>query len=248
MGTGVFILLTVAFFARSTNTTLLKPQSKWIEESEALIGETEFVIDGISRRKIISVEDLADLERISDQYVKKIGAACQEASKGPEKLNAFISIVQKQRQRWQSIETRVNSIEDQVKTAKIVPDRALLESMSSSEFENYRKELSTEGLTKMENLHPDLFKRRRMTEASPRTGYPARHDLGRGPYVPDDSPEVIWDAEPARAGASLWEECNNCYQRCRRFCNTTVIPRLCKAIVCSTEYLACLAHSGDCQF
>jgi hypothetical protein len=248
LGAGVFILLAAAFFAQSTNTAPVEHQFKGIEESEDLISETESVVNGINSRKIITIEDLADLDRISDQYVNKVGAAYQEASGSKEKLNGFVNIAQKHQQRWQSIKTRYNSIEGQLKTAKIVPDRALLQSMSSSELEKYRNGLSAEGRTRMENLHPDLFKKGRVPEPSPGTEEPDWQDLGWGPFV-TDSPGAIRDAEPVSAGESVLEKCNNCYQRCRQHCNSTVFPKLCKALICSMDYIFCLVNPNwDCAW
>jgi hypothetical protein len=199
---------------------------------DSMLGQLESLVNRVNARKIITVEDDVDINRLLDEYPEKMNALDEEASKNQQSKQQFVELVTAHQRRVKALQSKLQSMESQAKAAKIVPDRSLLQSFSSAGLQKYKSFLSSEGLSRMRQMYPEIFNRQPNPEPlSQATG------IMSGPNSDATSGEFYGaSAGSSAAAAGCWSK----YLSCRSDCNSQIwLPKwLCKC-VCFMEYLIC---------
>jgi len=142
-----------------------------IDSATLKLNEIESHIEKINREKIVRINDAENLEKTMYEYAEHmkaaLDAALQEAQKAGESkgkegsvrlLKNFEDTAKAHEPRVNKLAKNLESIEAKIKVGTIKLDKPLLQQMTPSEREEFRKFLAPEGIKNMEKLHPDLFK------------------------------------------------------------------------------------------
>lgn len=208
-----------------------EPQfSRQKDDLGKMLDQLEALVNKVDTRKIITIEDDADINKLFDDYPEKMNALDEEASKDPQMSQQFIDLLTAHQRRVKALQSKLGSVESQAKTAKIVPDRSMLQGFSSSELQKYTSFLSSEGLSRIKQVYPEIFNKQPEPEPIPEwpeiSAEPETNASG-GPFIEGTA------GSPASAAG-----CYSEYLSCRRDCNSFMIPWACKG-GCLLLYIAC---------
>jgi len=142
----------------------------------------------------------------------------------------FMEFLQAHHHKVKALQAKFSSIESQAKSAKIVPDRSLLQRFSSAELQKYRGFLSSEGLSRVKQMYPEIFDKQPDPEPGPQTD-----EMMSGPHS-DTAPDEYGAASSWLSVAAAG--CYSDYLKCRAYCNDNAIKWFCKG-ACLLSYIIC---------
>lgn len=214
------------------DATSNEPQfSRQKDDLDDMLGRLESLVNKVDTKKIITVEDDVDMNELLDKYPEKMNALDEEASRDQQMNRQFIDLLAPHQRRMKALHSKLTSIESQAKAAKIVPDRSFLQRFSSTELQEYKNFLSSEGLSRMRQMYPEIFKKQPDPEAPLQTA-----GMMSGPNS-DAAPGEYYDTSSVVSFATAG--CSSDYLSCRNLCNILIIFKwLCKG-GCLLEYIAC---------
>ena len=127
------------------------------ESSKGRFEQIQSLISGIESRKLVHDGDFENLDKLMFEYANDFKAAFDQASGEADEASKSKG----QRGSIQSLKTfepRVTQIESKMRTGEIKLDKPILQKMSPSDLQEFRKFLTPSALQEMERLHPDLMK------------------------------------------------------------------------------------------
>jgi hypothetical protein len=167
-----FSLIGVAVLAQPKDVGRLDPAFKAkMDLAEPKLKAVESLVRKIESEKLITEKDSDDLHNAMYGYAEDMKTAADEALKDAEKaantkgkegnvanLKSFEERAKADEVRVKGVEKKVTDIEGAVKDGIIKLDRPILQKMTPSEREDFKKFLKPKGLKEMERQHPDIFK------------------------------------------------------------------------------------------
>lgn len=232
MGALGLVFFAVSVGVPNDGATGNEPQfSRQKDDADVMLGRLESLVNNVDSRKIITIEDDADINRLLDECPEKLNDLDEEASKNQQLKQEFGQFLTDHQRRVKALHSKLTSIESQAKVAKIVPDRSLLLSFSSAELQKYKSFLSSEGLSRVKQMYPEIFNKQPDPE-------PPSEAAGMisGPNLDPWSGEHDGALSVSSAAA---KDCYGPYYHCKDDCASAAIKWACKAN-CWLKYIACI--------
>jgi hypothetical protein len=234
----VALVLFISLFSTSSQRETQELQLKNIKSAQDLVNQIESLCSRIQSRKIITSEDVTKLDRPLDDYPARMNAADEESAKSPQGQKIFRDVLIVHQKQWKNVINKIEAIHREGKEANIIFDRPVLERMRPQEFEGYKNFLSSTGRSKMEKMHPDLFKNDRNPDSclDPLDVYPTfSQGLSLGMLA-----GYVFSFTGSATSAS--PGCYSTWQQCKEECikhNFSYIDRWKCRAWCFWEYLKC---------
>jgi hypothetical protein len=169
-GLQIVFLVSFAIAAFLFHSTLKAEQRsvsfKEFDAAQKKLDNIESELRKIEGDKIFGFDKADSIENLISDYLKDISLAYDVAKKEPDKRQQFLETAKSHKEKLERFDRRMNKIEDKVKEASVILDKPLIQSMSTSELEKFKKFLSPEGLNKMEVTYPDIFRTRSKSDLS----------------------------------------------------------------------------------
>ena len=94
------------------NGTSNEPQfSRQKDDLDGMLGRLESLVNNVDTRKIITVEDDVDINRLLDEYPEKMNALDEEASKDQQMNRQFVDLLTSHQRRVKALQSKCKSIE-----------------------------------------------------------------------------------------------------------------------------------------
>jgi hypothetical protein len=208
-----------------------EPQfSKQKTDLDSMLGRLESFVNNVDTRKIITIEDDADINRLLEECPEKLNEMDEEVSKNPQLKQQFNQFLMAHQRNVKALHSKLTSIESQAKAGKIVPDRSLLLSFSSADMQKYKSFLSAEGLSRVKQMYPEIFNKAPSPEPAPEAP-----GMMSGPKLECSAGES-YGAPTYAAAAGV--DCTHNWKICKNGCNSATFKWACRA-KCYLIYIGC---------